>query len=214
VSGESKDGPVARFDVVPAGTPVDSIKIRAVDWGNFDPAFPNNHPCYGTALGFGQLNNAALRFDVSELPPSTEVAEAYMDVSMALNSWNALPGGAVLWAAQGAWLPCLIGSPGPPFPNAEVGILAYGRALISPRARYEGAPFTGWLQEKIAGRLPVELIPGASQVMVWVELLGGPSERPSINVRYYRLPAPARSVTGGAAVHWTGGALRAERPRP
>ena len=74
-----------------------------------------------------------------------------------------------------------------------------------------------WLQEKIAGGLSVELIPGASQPMVWTELLGNANDRPWIKVRYYRLPAPARSVADGAvagAARGTPGALRPERPRP
>ena len=215
-TGESADGPVSRFHVIPAGTPVDSIKIGPTDWGMFDSNFPTNHPCYGTTIAFGETAVGACRYDVSALPPETEIIEARLDAPTTPVYWQQLPNGATLWAASGPWLPCLIGSPGPPFPDESLGILARGFALVSARMRYEGAPFTAWLQQKITDGVPVELMPRASRWMIWVQMDSPENLRPLIVIRYYRPPATTLSVAPPNAREGVGRprALRLGGPGP
>lgn len=197
-TGESSDGPVSRFDVLPAGTPIDSVAIPPTDWGYFNSFFPNSHPCYVSSLQFGENSSGALRY---ELPAGVELAAARLDATLGPGGWSDPPGSVELWVAAGPWLPCLVGSPGPPFPDDEIGALARAQALPSPRLRYESPAFTAWLQKTITDGVPANLMPVSQRALTWVSVDGPTNLEPRIRIQYYRLSA-------------SGPSLRHGRPRP
>ena len=188
-TSEAADGRVGRFTVLPPGLAVDSLQLQPAAWGYFNSRTPTNHPCFGGELTTSpDFYNNGLRYDFTLLPPGLEIESARLDTWLAAVSWSQIPGGAELFGAAGDWLPCLIGFPGPPEPDAGSGILAAGAALFQQgRMRFDGGGLTSYVQDALATSDHVDLTLRSTRTLTYSPVSG--SERAmTVHIRYYRLP--------------------------
>jgi hypothetical protein len=204
-TGEVVDGPIGSFATLPAGTPIDSIRVASSEWGYFNPAQPNNHPCY-SELVVSTTNISAARYPLSGLPAGLELAGARIEAATALANWPFLSdANATIWAARNAWAPCTI-APNFPTPDMDIGSLSRGTVLTQGRLRFDDPVFISHLQRALSSGAPYEILVRADRTL---NFSWGGSADGRLRLQYYVTPAPSSARRPGEPV----AAARARRPR-
>ena len=193
-TGEVVDGPVGRFDTLPIGTPIDSVGVPPSEWGYFNPALPNSHPCFGDLVP-STVNVTATRYPLAALA-GFELAAARIDANTAVANWPILSSAnASIWAARDQWFPCAINSSFPT-PDPDVGQLSPASVLLPGRLRFDSPAFIAYIQRVLPTRPTLELMMRSDRTITvtW----GGGNNDGTLRVSYYRTP-PAANARGGAA---------------
>lgn len=190
VTGERLNGPTGRFDVLPAGTPVDTLVIPFQDYGSVSSSNIRQQYCSAATFPVGPIYNAGIRFALTG-DQQLSVENAWLTLRTTAN----VGGDLAVFAAQTSWAPCGLTSPGPPFVDTG-GLLASAEALgpLGGDATFRAPGLAAFVEA--ATRQPGFfgfLLRSTTNYSVYANTAGQPT--PMLRVTYYRTgPVPARAV--------------------
>jgi hypothetical protein len=186
-TGEVLQGPVAQYQVLPEGTPVDSFTVATQDYGGIQNSRNAPQLCTSATLSAGSLYNSGIRWLVSGTRDTLRLAGVSAELWLTVNSVGVTESAQpALWSAQNPWLACNFIFPGPPFPNTGGG-LAFGHADADPsHVVFRSDTLTSFV-EQMARRNAGQgfLLRAVSTIN-----FSSPATRPpAMKVYYYRSPA-------------------------
>jgi hypothetical protein len=149
-TGEVEHGPAWFFETVSSGTPVDSVIVPALQWGqasNFGGSVFQS--CFGSRLSASASSVSAIDWDFVAAGSGRVLADAAL--VLASGSGNLSAQTFTLWATVDPWSACAVDYPGPPYRDLFVGSLATGEVLSSNRLRYRSDLLTSHVQARIEG---------------------------------------------------------------
>jgi len=189
-TGERLEGPLWRFETLPAGFPVDSLDVPAADWGYYRH-FTRQVICDAFTIVSGGANyNNGIHWTLRQNAGGLKLAGARLTVN-ATATGDLAPRRPAIHPVLEPWAPCTYSFD---TPKVDTGTeLARGVQLGSSRQlRYESDAFTAHLEAN--GRYGV--VHGYSfQSASTLEYIapGYGSLGPVLRLYYYRTP-PARAV--------------------
>ena len=189
---ERLPGTIRSFRTLAADTPLDSVTIGARDHGS--KATTSVQFCNNAEFRSGGVNNGALHWDVGMIPPDARLQSVSARLNIFSTDTSTVAGAQpALWMAQNDWSACLMNSPGPPYPESD-GLLASGSALDAKSAVFSSDRLAGLLEAQMRGRsLLYGTVVRASHAVGFHSTTSNVvGSRPSVVVRFYRLP-PAQS---------------------
>jgi len=123
---EKIPGSLWRFSTMPAGVPVDSLRLAASQWGYID--LVSVVRC-GGVLSCGPGYWCAAQWPFETLPPDLKLADGY--IAIAPTVVTDITRRPQLWLITDPWPTCTIGSNGPPYTDETDGRLASAGTLPS-----------------------------------------------------------------------------------
>lgn len=208
--GERSDGPVSRFDVLPAGTPTDSVGFQIVRYGHRSST--GSGSCNQSSINCGPGYNTAMVWN-SATVTARRIASARVEANISDTTQL-----VSLYGPDRAFDVCALQFPGPPFPDPALPRLARStRAAGSRRLFFQSVPLTAQVERTLRGRAFPGFLPQTGRT---VDLYGGifAPQPPSIRIVYYVVPpgttepAAARDDASGQPARAIGGARPALDP--
>ena len=189
---ERMPGEVRSFRTLDASTPIDSVVIKAQDYGsNSIRNSANTQSCGLTLLQSGPSWNAGIHWNYVSIPANVRFAGATMELfftdQLAGNFDATKP---VAWMAQNDWQACVMRGGGPPFIESSGGLLANAVSFNSTRNDFTSDRLSAFLEAQYRHRtmLPGTLIRTLTDTIFNSPGLSDPTKTPQIVVRFYRLP--------------------------
>jgi len=193
-TGETLDSPVWKYEVLPAGTPVDSLIVPIVWRGTLFTTRPSAVQCNPSTQITGTAYISAVRWDLGVAPAGTQLAA----VVLRGVTTTAVDVGLSVPTIYATTLPvpasCLIVNPGPPFADEALGPLAIAQSDPGNQLRYDATLFASHAQAALRREGFNGYLLRSARTLTYSTL--------ELKLYYYRLPqtprAPAaRSVVAG-----------------
>lgn len=188
--GERIDGPVSRFDVLPAGTRVDSVGVPILRYGW---GFSSGTRSCGTSLWAGSGYTSGLVWSPAQLGGPRRLAGAWLQA--ATSNPDAVPR---LFGAERPFAECAMTYPGPPYIDPAMPELAAAQRLPDRVIRFRSDALTARFERAQRGASA----PGFLFRSGLTTNLVATGNLPSLRLYYYvpppGAPAPAPPT---AAVH-------------
>ena len=188
---ERMPGDVQSFRTLDASTPIDSMVIKAQDYGsNSSRNSATNQSCNLVVLQSGPTWNAGIHWNVALLPGNVRIAGATMSLFFTdplAGSFNATQ--PAVWMAQNEFQACVMRGGGPPFIELS-GRLASSVSIDPLRNDLSSDRLAAFVEAQYRHRtmLPGTLIRTLTDTNFNSPALADQSKVPQIMVRFYRLP--------------------------
>jgi len=199
-TGESLDGPVWRFDVLAAATPIDSVGVPLREWffGFTTSGFNNtyNRRCSTDSIVAGPaIDQNYLRWNLAGLSPGLKLAGASAEFSPYPGYANRVPSFMAL-SALGSFGNVCTTNTGPFVKPTPGGALALFERLPSGRMRFSSDAFAAVFERAVRANGPDGFMIASNLRLAFTSPLITflpSSPPPSMTVYYYRTSAPAAS---------------------
>lgn len=188
---ERMDGNVQSFRTLDPSTPMDSVVMKALDYGsNNIRSSATTQSCNTQLLQSGPSWNAGIHWNYASIPANVRLAGATMELSFTdplAGSFNATKPTA--WLAQNDWQACVMRGGGLPFTEAT-GLLASAVPYDSTRNDFTSDRLAGFVEAQYRHRtmLPGTLIRTLTDTNFNSPALIDQTKVPQVVVRFYRLP--------------------------
>jgi hypothetical protein len=183
-------GSTVSFRTLDAGTPIDSITVNARDHGGKSQTSTQQH-CNQQNFSTGGIFNGAVHWDLGALPAVARLQSVSIKLNISATDTSTVEGSQpTVWMAQNEWLPCSMNSPGPPYNELSGFLAAASPENSSKTAVFSSDRLAGLLEAQFRGRtlLYGTLVRASHQVSFHSTLALDLANRPSVVVRFYRVP--------------------------
>jgi hypothetical protein len=189
-SNEQLDSPVWSFTTLPAGLPIDSVRVSATEWGQYDRTL-NRMTCLGEFMFAGSRYNGGIHWPQREVAPGLKLARAR--IRMYGVAGNPLSGAPSIYLVKDPWASCSYTTF---FPAAEVVKLADAfRIGLSPYIAFESEALTARVEAVGRGGPAYGFSLRASISVSFLSPTYG-ADGPLLTLYYYRVPpAPPAPTT-------------------
>jgi hypothetical protein len=188
---ERMDGDVQSFRTLDPSTPIDSVVMKAQDYGsNNIRSSATTQSCNTQLLQSGPSWNAGIHWNYASIPGNVRIAGATMEISFTDPFAGRFPTTQpTAWMAQNDWQACVMRGGGPPFTEAS-GLLASAVAFDSLRNDFTSDRLAAFIEAQYRRRtmLPGTLIRTLTDINFNSPALIDQTKVPQVVVRFYRLP--------------------------